>query len=840
MSSVKDTVDLGESTSSKSWWTPPKLTRLLLEDEALSEIIPLEQSSPHGTGILTVILFQATNLSLPHLGEGSSSVGFADPELHKQWLPYAVLEYEKFQVSAESICWGRKGSVHWMGNPTPIKFDVSASSELIVHLFVRNSDVSKECQVVLLGSIKLDPFLESRTLGTVAVDVQNGSGRVLLEVSYVAKEILPLDDWKMWRVSKEVNTGDLVYVKKEDSGRSYAMKTIPIDQKVSGLDLTYSLYSRIEHPFIASLKFAFKSSKGLSLLSGLADGGHLFSHLQRQRRFDVDVARLYAAELVCVLEYLHGKGIILASLKPENILLDSYGHASLCSPGLFGLELKDSDHIMPGTPEYPAPEVVLGQETSREVDWWSLGIILYEMLTGLPPFYHAEADERERRIIGEPLPQLPNSLSPTARDILVGLLHKDPKKRLGANGSSEVKAHAFFHDFSESNPINATPPQVRDGNEDTASEKSSSKSEDDGWELVWEPITQEFHFRNRFTNEKRPASLKAPGPVVEAQKPLESSPTAGRNFTTAQDSVELVSHNLPSQVQKKDALAAALKAGYSNHTISQILEYEIDLNTWILYYDERSDGDFVPFLLDNIPTTPLEWAVGHDNLGLVNLFLEKGADANYTCYKTQGPALIKAVRRRNKKLVEILAQKTNRVSMTRSLCLAVDQQDTAIVNILLASGVSCDFEESDRPIPPDPYFHQCTFGIPPPLQEGDFIAPLVRAARAGNADMVRLLLANGADPNIGYHVYHNQEYDGLNLVIPIHFHCGWVVQVAMELRHLEIVQLLLDSGADVDLPQPVWPVRFHTCPLVPRSVYLRVTAGLEAAVAAGKGSGVAI
>jgi serum/glucocorticoid-regulated kinase 2 len=106
--------------------------------------------------------------------------------------------------------------------------------------------------------------------------------------------------------------------------------------------------------------------------------------------------------------------------------------------------------------------------------------------------------------------------------------------------------------------------------------------------------------------------------------------------------------------------------------------------------------------------------------------------------------------------------------------------------------------------------------------------------------MVRLLLANGADPNIGYHVYHNQEYDGLNLVIPIHFHCGWVVQVAMELRHLEIVQLLLDSGADVDLPQPVWPVRYHTCPLVPRSVYLRVTAGLEAAVAARKRHGVAI
>jgi serum/glucocorticoid-regulated kinase 2 len=774
-----------------------------------------------------------------------------------------------------------------MGNDTPIKFDVSASSELIVHLFARRSDASEGHQVVILGSIKLNPFLEPRTPSAKSVDVQNGTGKVLLEVSYVEKEILPLEDWKIWRVSEEVNTGDLVHVKKEDTKRSYAMQTIPIDEEVPGLDLAYSLCSRVEHPFIAPLKFAFKSSKGLSLLSALANGGHLFSHLQRERHFDVDIARFYAAELVCALEYLHDKGIILKSLKPENILLDSFGHVSLCCPGLFGLEMKGGERIMPGTPEYPAPEVLLGQESSRKVDWWSLGIILYEILTGLPPFYHKDDDERRHKIIGESLPQLPDGLSPPARDFLVRLLHKDPEKRLGANGSSEVKAHAFFHDVdwhellerkytTPFKPINVTtvfrvepdkpyPPavrrqskgiiyekmeffnfthwhpidRVRDENEDTALENSSSKSEDDGWELVWERTTQEFHFKNHFTNEKLPASLKVSGPVVEAQKPA-SSPTVEHNSTATQDILEPVSHSLPSQPQKKDALAAALKAGYSNHTISQILEYEIDLNTWVLYYDERYDGESVPFLRDEIPTTPLEWAVGHDNLGLVNLFLAKGADANYTSYKTKGPALIKAVRRRNKKLVEILAQKTDRVSMTRALCLAVDQQDTAIVNILLANDVRCDFEESDRPRPPDPYWHQCTFGIPPPLQEGDFIPPIVRAARAGNAGLVQLLLANGADPNTGYHVYqNNQQYDGLNLIIPIHFHCGRVVQIAMELGHLGIVQLLLDSGADVDLPQPVWPVRDHTCPLVPRSVYLRVTAGLEAAVAARKSSRVA-
>ncbi|KFZ11363.1 hypothetical protein V502_07584 [Pseudogymnoascus sp. VKM F-4520 (FW-2644)] len=886
MTLIKDTVDPGESTSSQSRCIPFKLTRRIFEDEAPSETIPFQRQSPPGTGILTVKLAQAINLRLPHLHEGSSSVGFADPDVCKRWLPYAVLEYEKFQVSAESICWDRRGSVHWIGYHTTIKFDVSASSELIVYLFVRNSDASMERQVVFLGSIRLNPFLESRASGMKWVDVQNGTGKVQLGVSYLEKEVLPLEDWKMWRVFKDDDTGDVVHVEKKDTDRSYAMNTIPTAEVVPGLDLGHSLCSRVEHPFIAPLKFALKSSEGLSLLSGLANGGHLFSHVQRKRRLDVDIAKFYAAELVCALEYLHDKGIILTSLKPENILLDSFGHVSLCNPGLFGLEMKDGDRIMSGTPEYPAPEILLGQETSREVDWWSLGIVLYEILTGLPPFYHKDADEQRCKIVAGSLPQLPDSISLAAGDILARLLHKDAAKRLGANGSSEVKAHAFFHDVdwhellerkytTPFKPISATtvfriepdkpnpPPvrrqskgiiyekmevlefiywrrieRVRDKNVDSTSEKIS-KSEDDGWELIWEPTTQEFHFKNHLTNEKHPASLKVPGPVIETEKPLASSPTVEHN-STAQDCLGPISHSLPSQPQKKDALAVALKAGYSNHAVSRMLEHDIDLNTQVLYYDHRCDGDFRPDLLDEIPITPLEWAVEHDNLGLVNLFLEIGANANFTTYETQGPALIKAVRRRNQKLVEILSQKTSRVSMTRALCLAVDQRDTAIVNILLMNGVRCDFEEPDRPRPPNPFFHQCTLGIAPPLQEKDFIPPLVRAARHGDAGLVRLLLANGADPNTGYHVYRNQQYEGQNLVIPIQFSCGWVVQIAMEIGHLEIVQLLLDGGADVDLPQPVWRVENHTCPLVPRSMYLRVTAGLEAAVAARKSSKVAI
>ncbi|OBT65138.1 hypothetical protein VE03_04730 [Pseudogymnoascus sp. 23342-1-I1] len=853
MALINDTVDPVESTSSQSWRIGPRPTRPPLEDKF--KTIPIQRSSPHRTGIVTVKLGHAVDLSLPNLSKESSLSGFADSDVQKRWLPYAVLEYEKFQVYAEFIGWGRKGIVHFMSYYEPIKFDVSAPSELIVYLFVRNSDVSRERQVVLLGLIRLNPFLESRTPGSEWVDVQNGTGRVRLEVSYAEKEILPLEDWKMWEVLEDAHTGDIVHVEKTDTGRSYAMKTIPTAGMVSRLDVEHCLYSCVEHPFIAPLKFAFKASNGLSLLSGLANGGHLFSRLQRERRFDVDIARLYAAELVCALEYLHDKGIILASLKPEIILLDSFGHISICDPGLFGVEMKDSDCIMPGTPEYPAPEILLGQDASRNVDWWNLGIFLYEILTGLPPFYHEEADEQRRKIVGVPLPQLSDKLSPAARDVLVRLLHKDPAKRLGAIGPSEVKAHTFFRDVdwhellerkytNPLKPISATavfrvepdksnPPAVRrqskgiiyekaeffgstfwrpvdtvkGRNEHNISDKSSSKSEDDGWELVWVPKAEKFHFKNRFTNEKRPASLKVPWPVVDAQKPLESSHTAEHN-STAQDSFDPISHKLPSEPQKKDALAVALKAGYSNYAVSQILEYDIDLNTYVLHYDHRCDRGFPLFIENEIQITPLEWAVEHDNLGLVNLFLDKGADANFTTYATEGPALIKAVRRRNKELVEILAQKTCRVSMTRALCLAVDHEDTAIVNILLENGVHCDFEESDRPLPPNPYFNECTLGMAPPLIEEDFIPPLVRAARHGYADLVRLFLANGADPNTGYHVYRHPRYRGdWSSEIPINFFCGRVVQIAMEFGHSEVVQLLLDGGADVDLAQPVWKTR---------------------------------
>lgn len=165
-----------------------------------------------------------------------------------------------------------------------------------------------------------------------------------------------------------------------------------------------------------------------------------------------------------------------------------------------------------------------------------------------------------------------------------------------------------------------------------------------------------------------------------------------------------------------------------------------------------------------------------------------------------------------------------------------------MVETLLASGVLCEFEDADLPPPNASINYDNALGpeSSPRLEAQDLLAPLVRAVRLGNAGLVRLLLARGADANVGYHCdsrgllplprrLHGWGDQGAEAVPrKVIFSCGRVVQLAMELGHDEIVRLLMESGADACLSQPVWDVQGHTCPLVPMAAWLEVTAGLEA------------
>ena len=259
-------------------------------------------------------------------------------------------------------------------------------------------------------------------------------------------------------------------LRKRDTHRIYALKTIRKAHIISRSEVAHTLAERsvlaqINNPFIVPLKFSFQSPEKLYLVLAFVNGGELFHHLQREQRFDVNRARFYTAELLCALECLHGFNVVYRDLKPENILLDYSGHIALCDFGLCKMDMKDEDRTNSkllhetlssillmniqafcGTPEYLAPELLLGQGYDKSVDWWTLGVLLYEMLTGLPPYYDENTNEMYRKILSEPLHfPGPEIVPMPAKDLLIQLLDRRPEHRLGAKGPSEIKAHPFFN-----------------------------------------------------------------------------------------------------------------------------------------------------------------------------------------------------------------------------------------------------------------------------------------------------------------------------------------------------------------------------------------------------------
>jgi serum/glucocorticoid-regulated kinase 2 len=205
-------------------------------------------------------------------------------------------------------------------------------------------------------------------------------------------------------------------------------------------------------------------------------------------------------------------------------------------------------------------------------------------------------------------------------------------------------------------------------------------------------------------------------------------------------------------------------------------------------------------VINNTRTTPLYWAIEHGDVESVKLFLSK------------------------------TRQNLHRVAGTQALGVAVDSKDAAIVREILAHGIYCDFEEDDRP-PPRPSY--CTgwelFELSDPEGFLRFLAPLVRAVKHGDIEIVRLLLENGANVNVAYHDVPWQFDSLLQDGKRIGFSCGRAVQLGMELERKEIVQLLLCSGADIGLKQPIWDRagRDHRCEYVPRAIYQRVIHGLR-------------
>lgn len=204
-----------------------------------------------------------------------------------------------------------------------------------------------------------------------------------------------------------------------------------------------SILANTQHPFILALRYAFQSEHKLYMVTDYCPGGELFFHLKKLRRFTEGMMRFYSAEIALALSHLHTHSIVYRDLKPENVLLDKNGHIKLTDFGLskrvtsFALgTMEASTATFCGTPEYLSPEMIVhrrsGTGYSKEVDWWALGIVCFELLTGWPPFYDRDFTKMCEKILYKPLifPVKKYNITKEAEDVIKGLLQRDFTRRM--------------------------------------------------------------------------------------------------------------------------------------------------------------------------------------------------------------------------------------------------------------------------------------------------------------------------------------------------------------------------------------------------------------------------
>jgi len=262
-----------------------------------------------------------------------------------------------------------------------------------------------------------------------------------------------LADFQKVQVVGKGSYGKVMLVLHLPSGEYFAMKAlnkdhIKVRNQVEHTRTERRTLEKVKHPFIVDLRYAFQTPKRLYFVMEFCTGGELFFHLSRVDRFSKDHARFYAGELTLALGYIHALQIIYRDLKPENVLICGDGHLKLTDFGLSKEGVSDnvSAKSQCGTPEYLAPEILNNSGHGRAVDWYSLGALVFELMTGLPPFYN---DDRQRIFEGirAGVLEYPEYVDETSRDFMAKLLLRDPDQRLGGGQADveEVKTHEFFN-----------------------------------------------------------------------------------------------------------------------------------------------------------------------------------------------------------------------------------------------------------------------------------------------------------------------------------------------------------------------------------------------------------
>jgi len=266
---------------------------------------------------------------------------------------------------------------------------------------------------------------------------------------------LSYSDFEPLKLLGRGSFGEVILARLKANKKLYAMKILDKENLKKRKQQIHTkterdLMVKINCPFIVDIKSAFQDETKLYIVSEFLQGGDLFFHLHEKKeiKFSVEKAKFYIIELVVALDFLHKNNMIYRDLKPENILLDSQGHVKLTDFGLSKIFENENDkaYTVCGTPQYLAPEILLRKGYGKEVDWWSLGCVLYEMIYGKLPFKFKKGEKISINIYKQNL-IFDNKISEEAKDLIKNLLIFNPENRIGSgvDGGDKIKNHKFFY-----------------------------------------------------------------------------------------------------------------------------------------------------------------------------------------------------------------------------------------------------------------------------------------------------------------------------------------------------------------------------------------------------------
>lgn len=262
-------------------------------------------------------------------------------------------------------------------------------------------------------------------------------------------DTVTLNDFERFRTIGTGAFGRVILVKCKTSENFYAMKILDKSKlvKLKQVDHTYNekrILECVKFPFIIFMEFCFKDNSYVYMVLPYINGGEMFTHLRRMGKFEEDLARFYAAQVALALEYLHHCSLVYRDLKPENILIQNTGYLKITDFG-FCKMINGRTWTLCGTPEYLAPEVILSKGYGKSVDWWSFGVLIYEMNAGYPPFFSRDPMKIYEKIVAGKY-KFAHHFGEELRDILKNILQVDLTKRYGnlKSGSLDIKTHRWF------------------------------------------------------------------------------------------------------------------------------------------------------------------------------------------------------------------------------------------------------------------------------------------------------------------------------------------------------------------------------------------------------------